>query len=123
MGEKDIVENLKESSLCIPTTNSTTYLESRYLNIPTLIYFDKKFDQINVKVKEQFEELRKVGLFYDDPYALSQKINEISPDIQSWWKSNLIQQEVFKFKQSFSRESKNITKDLSKFFSDELNKK
>jgi putative transferase (TIGR04331 family) len=122
-GKKDIIENLKESSLCISTTNSTTYLESIYLNIPTLIYFDKKFDQINVKVKEQFEELRKVGLFYDDPYALSQKINEISPDIQSWWKSNLIQQEVFKFKQSFSRESKNITKDLSKFFSDELNKK
>jgi putative transferase (TIGR04331 family) len=93
------------------------------LNIPTLIYFDKKFDQINVKVKKQFEILRKAGLFYDDPYALSQKINEISPDIQSWWKSNLIQQEVFKFKQSFSRESKNITKDLSKFFFDELNKK
>jgi putative transferase (TIGR04331 family) len=122
-GENDCLEEMKESCLCISTTNTTTYLESLYLNIPTLIYFDKKFNQTNLSVQKDINKLKKIGLFYDDPQELSKKINQIFSDIPSWWQNNLIKKEVYRFKENYSRESKNITKELSNFFLDELNKK
>jgi putative transferase (TIGR04331 family) len=113
----DIHNSFKKSKIIVSTLNGTTFLQSLNLNIPTIIFFDKNFDQINNKALPYFKILKKVGIFFDSPELAAIQINKIFDRTDVWWKSNSVQSAVNYFCSRFSRRSEEPLKDLVSLFS------
>jgi putative transferase (TIGR04331 family) len=101
-----IFERMKEIRLYVSTYNATTFLESFYLNIPTIMFWDFKFWEINSDAKPYYDELISVGILHQTPDSAAMKIGEIWNDVESWWESEEIQNARIRFCSRFSREVK-----------------
>jgi putative transferase (TIGR04331 family) len=99
-----IFERMKDIRLYVATYNATTFLESLYLNIPTIMFWDFKFSEINQFAKPFYDELVLNGILHDSPESAADKINEIWNDVESWWESKEIQNARISFCSRFSRE-------------------
>ncbi len=110
----DIFDLYKNAKIIVHSTNSTSILETMYLNIPTIIILDKKvpFSKIS---KNIFLDLKKNNIFFDDPKRASKFIEKIWENgIHSWWNSNNVQRAVKKFNLTFSKRRINVLSDLQK---------
>jgi putative transferase (TIGR04331 family) len=105
-GKFSIFERMKEIRLYVSTYNATTFLESLYLNIPTIMFWDFKFWEINSDAKPYYDELISVGILHQTPDSAAMKIEEIWNDVESWWESEEIQNVRIRFCSRFSREVK-----------------
>ncbi len=103
-----------ETKLYVATYNSTTYLETFRLNIPTVMFWDTNHWENRDTVKPLFEELKRVKIFHDSPESASKHINEIWDDVEGWWASSEVTEVINKFNKSVNRNNKNISSDLSK---------
>jgi len=89
---KNIINDYNESKIVISTYNATTYLETLSLNIPTLIFWDEKYFQLNDDVKIYFDLLKDVHIFFTDPKAASLHLLEIWDNIEKWWLTEDVQE-------------------------------
>jgi putative transferase (TIGR04331 family) len=85
---KKVLEN---SKIVISTCNSTTFLETMYLNIPSILYFDDRIWEIHDEAKSIFLELKKNKIFFNTYLEAANHLNEINQDIQKWWNSEELQ--------------------------------
>jgi len=85
VGDKDFNYALRNTKLFISGWNTTTYLESMLSNVPTVIFWEPKYFEIRDSAKELFKELKKVGIWHDNPVSAAKHINTIYDDIDSWW--------------------------------------
>ena len=99
-----IFDRMKEIRLYVSTYNATTFLESLYLNIPTIMFWDFKFWEISQDAKPFYDELIIIGILHDSPESAAKKIDEIWNDVESWWESKEIQNARINFCSRFSRE-------------------
>tara|TARA_Y100000816_G_scaffold292087_1_gene285765 strand:- start:138 stop:1841 length:1704 start_codon:yes stop_codon:yes gene_type:complete len=80
------------SKLNICTNNSTVFLESIKLNIPTiLIFWDYK---INPLYKERFADVRKLikaNIIFLNTHDAVQFIQKISSNVDAWWNKDFVQ--------------------------------
>ena len=113
----EIHNSFKKSKIIVSTLNGTTFLQSLNLNLPTIIFFDKNFDQINNKALPYFKILKKAGIFFDSPELAAIQINKIFHKTDIWWKSNSVQSAVNYFCSRFSRRSEEPIKDIVSLFS------
>ena len=58
---------LENSRICVSGHNSTTFVESIYFNIPTIIFWDTNTSPIRDSFNPIFNELEKVGIFHKSP--------------------------------------------------------
>ena len=104
---------LKYSLLNICTNNSTVFLESLKLNIPTiLIFWDYK---INPLYKERFKDIRdlmSVNIVFLDPDRAIKFINKIHLNVDRWWNKNDVQMKKNKFVSKYA--NTNLIKSLQK---------
>ena len=98
--DKNIFKIFNEAKICICTTNTTTFLESLYLNIPTVIVWDKNFFELNNSSKPYFKMLTKANIFFENPVKAAKFLNENWYDIEKWWNSI----EVVKARTKFTNE-------------------
>ena len=91
-GTQDIKNLIQNSRLYIATYNGTTYLESLTWNIPTIIFWDPKYWELNERAKPYFDILESVGIFHTTPHSAAQKMIEVWGDIETWWQSSEIQE-------------------------------
>ena len=96
--------------MCIVTYNATTYLETLYLNIPTIAFWNEEHWELNEDSKKYIEILFDAGIYHKTPKSAAQKVSEIWDDIGSWWESEIVQNARQEFCERFS---KNIKKPLS----------
>jgi putative transferase (TIGR04331 family) len=106
-GDKSIRKLLKNSRICISTYNATSYLETLSWNMPTIIFWDEKYWDLNQDAVPYFKLLIDAGIFHKTPQSAAKKITEIWDDIDSWWYSEQVQNARFKFCERFSRVSDN----------------
>ena len=78
---------IKNTRIFISTYNATTYLESLYLNIPTVIFWDSRYWELRESAKPYFEALKDVGIFHDTPESAATHINKIWNKVDIWWES------------------------------------
>jgi putative transferase (TIGR04331 family) len=114
--QKDIIESLKLSRLCVVNFNSTVLLETFNLNLPTIVLLNKKFDELRVSSKPYFDILEKAGILFYDPILAANKINKIWENVGAWWNNQKVKAAVNIFCKKFSQKSKNPAKDLYKIF-------
>jgi putative transferase (TIGR04331 family) len=113
-GTENINKLIQNSRLYIATYNGTTYLESLRWNIPTIIFWNPKYWELNKKSKPFFEMLESVGIFHTSPYSAAQKLIEICGDIETWWHSREVQDAREVFVQEYAAYSKQTFSCLKK---------
>ena len=99
---KNLDSYLMETRLFISTYNATTFLESFKSNIPTVIYWDSKFWEINDSSKPYFNLLRDANIFFDSPKTAALHVNEIWEDVQGWWNSKKVKEAVKIFSETYA---------------------
>ena len=80
------IENLwLNSKLSISGWNSTTMLESMSMDIPTIIFWNPKFFELQKSSTKYFDLLKEVGIFHESPESAAEHITKIWGDIDGWW--------------------------------------
>ena len=96
---------LDKFKLSIETLNSTGYLESLQLNLPTIIIFNKSFCGIRNTAKEDFNDLKKINILFDNPINAANFINKNYNNLEEWWSNLELQKIREKFCNKYVRNS------------------
>jgi putative transferase (TIGR04331 family) len=88
---QNIHKLIRKSRLYISTYNSTTYLDSLFWNIPTLMFWNPEHWELNEETKPYFKLLEDVGIFHKTPESAAQKMIEIWDNVDLWWMSEQVQ--------------------------------
>ena len=113
-GNQSILNLIKKSRLYISTYNATTYLESLYWNVPTLIFWNPKHWELKENAKTYFELLKSDGIFHDTPEGAAQQMINVWDDIDLWWNSKEVQNARLKFCKQYSRDNNRLVSHLEK---------
>jgi len=90
-GEKPISSLVKVSRLYISTYNATTYLESLAWNIPTIIFWNPNYWELNEDASYLIKLLESVGIFHNNPESAANHMIKVWDDIPTWWESLEVQ--------------------------------
>ena len=101
-GGTKISSLIKNCKIYISTYNATTYLLSLTWNIPTIIFWNPKYWELNEEASHYIKMLESVGIFHDNPEAAAKKISEVWEDIPSWWESQEVQDIRLEFCKKYS---------------------
>ena len=95
--------------------NSTTYLESLAADIPTVIFWDVELFELRERVEEDFEDLRRVGIFHTTPESAAEHINQIWDDVESWWEGDDLKEAKDRFMSKYVNSESLLDKLVSYF--------
>ncbi len=110
-GGETMIEQLKQSRLCVCTNNSTTFLESIASNFPTLVYWNPQRCELRKNAIPYYESLKKVGIYHETPESAAEQANKIFDDPLKWWNSEAVQDAVKNFCNQFARTSPHWLRD------------
>jgi len=117
---KNIYITLNNIRVCVVNLNSTVFLETLNLNLPTIIYFDPKQDLIRKDAKLYFDLLKKVNIYFDNSTAAAEHLNNIWKQVDKWWYNKKTQNAVNLFCSRFSRRTDSPVNEVSSFFKNNL---
>lgn len=102
---KSFFQSCRESKIVLCTYNAATFLETIYMDIPTLIYWDKEMWEMRPNAKKFFEILKKLEILHYDKNSLIKTLNFAkSTGYFEWWESKKQEKEFLKFKQNYCNE-------------------
>ncbi len=115
----DNSENLNKaycsSKVVVHPSNSTTLLETMYLDIPTLIVLNKNNNPISDLALDYFKELESAKVLFYDPLEAATFLNKIwENDINVWWNDFKTKKATLSFVKNFANKSENLVEDLFK---------
>jgi putative transferase (TIGR04331 family) len=102
-GYKPIQSLVKGCRIYIATYNATTFLESLSWNIPTIIFWDPEFNELNERAEKDFLILESVGIFHKNEEEAAKQLEKVWDDVQLWWESKEVQRVVKNFCIKYSR--------------------
>ena len=105
---KNFYQELKKSRISVCNSNQTVFLETLNLNLPTIVLFDSKFDQLNKTSIPYYDILKKSRIFFESPVEAAIHINSIWDDVDFWWYNKKVQSAVTLFCKNFSRRTPNF---------------
>jgi putative transferase (TIGR04331 family) len=106
-GTAPISSLIKRSRLHISTSNTTTFLESLSLNVPTIMFWNPCHWELRDAAAPYFDCLREAGIFHETPESAAAKVAEIWDDVPGWWNQPEIQEARMYFCRRFSRTAEN----------------
>ena len=104
--------SVQKCRLFISTYTATTYNESLAANIPTVIYWDKRYWEYADYAEKDFNKLKSVGIFHDTPESAACHVNKVWNDVDEWWKNENVQS----VRRAFCRKYANLDKKMIKRF-------
>ena len=102
-GERPISDLLSEARLCIATNNGTTFLESIFLDMPTVMFWDTQLWGLTELAQPAFARLSAVGVFFENPIEAAEHVSAVWDDVGSWWASPDVREAVEAFSFEFCR--------------------
>ena len=108
-------KSLSYSKIVVSGWNSTTYLETLYNNIPTILFWDLKYFELRDEVLDIFKDMKRVGIFHDSPISAASHLNDKWEDIDDWWNEKDVLEIKKEFLFKFARNT-NLTKILFQNF-------
>lgn len=118
-GTQYIKKSIKNCRLYISTYNATTYLESLYWNVPSIIFWSPKYWELKENVKPYFGLLKSVGIFHDTPESAAKKLIQVWDNVDLWWKTKELQNARQKFCNQFSMNNQKLIVNLKKILTDQ----
>lgn len=102
---KSFFQSCRESKIVLCTYNAATFLETFYMDIPTIIYWDKKMWEMRPQANKFFEILKKLEILHYDKISLMKTLNFAkSIGYLEWWESKNKEKEFLEFKQNYCKE-------------------
>jgi putative transferase (TIGR04331 family) len=111
-GGRPISELLREARLYITTNNGTTFLESIFLDVPTVMFWDTEMWGLTELARPAFDRLSAVGVFFDDPIKAAAHVSEVWDDVGSWWNDPDVREAVEAFSVQFCRRSPDVVDEV-----------
>lgn len=111
-------ESLHNTKILIVDNLNTTFLYGLALNIPTIIFWDKKFWPIRNNAKPYFKLLHEAKIYHATPESAAEFLNEIADDPTIWWDSKPVQNARKIFCDTYMRTSEHYLKDWKKILLD-----
>ena len=111
-GSQNIMINLQNSKLIISSSNSTTYLNTLGINIPTILFWDQKIVETRETSMKYLKLLKEADIFYDTPEDAALFCNNIK-NIYNWWNNKKRQNIIKEFLNVYANQNE---KKLKNFF-------
>ena len=105
--EGNLHKETMKCQLLIVDHPDTTLNIALAANIPTVCFWDKDVLPMCRQAEPYFEELRKVGILYNNGKEAAEKVNEIWGDVEGWWRQSHIQKAREEWCWQYARTSKN----------------
>jgi putative transferase (TIGR04331 family) len=105
---KVFTDSLVSSTLYVGDHLSTTFLESIFHNIPTVIFWDPKTCCVTRGARMHFDKFQQVGIFHTTPGSAARHINENFTRIADWWADEQVQEAVTEFSRDYARRHNDI---------------
>lgn len=106
-GNGPIEPLIRQSRLFIYTYNSTGFLETMGRNIPTIIFWDPKYNELHPNAQSYYDLLKKVGIFHETPELAAAKVIEVWDGVADWWNHPEVQEARRIFCERYARMPKN----------------
>lgn len=100
------LKKLANCRLFVSDYLGTTWLESLALGKPSIFFFDLKEIVLRKEAIPYYDELKSVGVLFDDPIPAATVVNMVLDDPQSWWMESERQRVIQRFTDRFARSSK-----------------
>tara|TARA_Y100000739_G_C20610254_1_gene468129 strand:+ start:421 stop:2205 length:1785 start_codon:yes stop_codon:yes gene_type:complete len=104
---------VSNSRLVVCAYFGRTYIELLSANIPTIIFWDTRYSKVADYCLKDFEKLKEVSIFFDNPIDASNHLNSIYNNIEYWWFSEKVQKTRFDFCQKYGYISLNKNREIA----------
>jgi putative transferase (TIGR04331 family) len=94
---KTLEDSLRNAKVSISTYNATTFLETFSKGIPTVMFWDKNFWEINETALPHYQKLQEAKILFYDPKECADHMNEIWNNPLTWWNDPKTQNVVKNF--------------------------
>ena len=111
---ENIKNLLSNARICIVTYNATTLLESFSWDMPTIIFWDPLFFELNDEAQPFFDMLQSAKVFHSTSESAASHLTEVWDDIPSWWNDPVTQLAVDTFSQRWNRMGEDVFKTVVK---------
>ncbi|MDG2426887.1 MAG: LIC12162 family protein [Acidimicrobiales bacterium] len=111
-GKRPISDLLSEARLYIATNNGTTFLESIFLDIPTVMFWNTEMWGITELARPAFDQLSAAGVFFDNPIEAAKHVSAVWGDVGSWWASSDVREAVEAFSFEFCRQIPDVVDEV-----------
>lgn len=105
---------LCRSRLFVCNNNQTTHLETLAANFPTVMFWNPELWPVRPEAQSGLDDLKRVGVFHDDPISAAAFVSEISDDPAAWWEQSDVQDARRTFCQRFARVSRTWRNDWTR---------
>lgn len=112
-GSKRLEKLVEDTSLYIGTYNATTYLDAMSANIPTVIFWNPDFMEMNPSARADFGILEDVGVFHATPKSAAQHVIRTANDSNSWWTDTKTQLAVQNFLDTYARKASSVSREVA----------
>jgi len=102
-GSTSIYRLIDESRVFIYSYNSTGYLETFAMDVPTIIFWDERYHAVRDSADPYFEDLKRVGIFHETPESAARHLAAIWDDVDAWWKSAPVRDVLQRFTERYCR--------------------
>ena len=105
-GSVGLNETLCRNRISIVTYNETTVPNNVMAGYPTIIFWDPKHEQLNLRASKFYEQLLVAKILHHSPESAARHLVDIWEDIDAWWTSEEVLQARETFCENFARQSK-----------------
>lgn len=112
---------MRESRVVVSTYNQTSFLETIFMNIPTILFIDTRATPLRASAVPYFVDLKRVGIFHESPDSAAEHLNKIWDDVNAWWLSEDLQMVLGKFSDKFCKKPENIINQIKSVFNECIN--
>lgn len=112
--KQNIFKFFNKSRIYISTYNATTYLESLFINMPTIVFWNPKHWELRKDAIKFFDIIKSAGIFHETPSSAAQQLVKIWDDVDSWWFSEKVQNARIRFCKQYSKSNTQLTTELAR---------
>ena len=93
------------STLIIFNYDSSGMYKTFHINKPTMCFWPNEFSHIRENALIYYKEMEKIGIFYNNPKKLSQRLNTLADNdkIFKWWYSKKSQRFLYNFNNRYNK--------------------